>query len=422
MKLHAIVLSLLAAPAVLAAGAYVGTAPLTVTNVAATRDPGTHRLRVTYDLANENNEPAYVTFDVQTNGVSIGWDKFRSMSGDVTKLSDPHPVECGTGREFAWNAPADWPGHLVDDVAVSVTAHYTNAIGRIPGVYMAIDLSGGADAPSYPVSYSFEGPDKADSTKPWAKDMLWLRCIGPGTFEMGSPADAEAGRRSNEVLHRVTLTKPFYIGVFEVTEYQYRQVMGALPSGLTTPWGDAKPVTRCSYNILRGTTYSWPASAEVDAGTFLGRLRAKTGLDFDLPTEAQWEYACRAGVQAVLPNGKAATANDEASSLWLRYIAWFKGNRGSSAGPAEIGSKAPNNWLLYDMIGNVYEPVLDWYAADVSAYAADPVGPTSGSSRILRSGALDADYNWCRSAFRLDWNPATTHQSLGFRIGLTPDR
>ena len=417
-----IAFSLLAAPAAFAAGAYVGTAPLAVSNVVATRDPGTHRLRVAYDLANENDEPAYVTFDVQTNGFSIGWDKFRSLSGDVTKFSAPQPVTCGTGREFVWDAPADWPGHLADDVAVSVAAHYTNAIGRIPGVYMKIDLSGGSEAASYPVSYSFAGPDKTDSNKPWAKDSLWLRCIGPGSFLMGAPAGGETGRRQNEVLHGVTLTKPFYIGVFEVTEYQYRQVMGALPSGLSTPWGDATPVTMCSYNIVRGTTYSWPASGNVDSGTFLGRLRARTGLDFDLPTEAQWEYACRAGVQAALHNGKAAaTANSEASSWWLRYIAWFKGNRGSSVGPAEVGSKAPNNWLLYDMIGNAYEPVLDWYAADLSSYTLDPVGPATGTKRILRSGAFDADNNWCRSAFRLDWNPASTHQALGFRIGLMLD-
>ncbi len=411
---------LLSAQAVFAAGAFVGPEPLGVSNVAVSRDPATHRVRVDYDLANEADEPAYVTFDVRTNGVSIGWDKLRSLSGDVTKLTDPQPVACGTGREFVWNAPVDWPGHLQDKVAVSVTAHYTNAIGRIPGVYMKIDLSGGANATTYPVSYSFTGPDMTDASKPWAKDALWLRCIGPGSFRMGSPV-GETGRKSQEVLHDVTLTKPFYIGVFEVTEYQYRQVMGALPSGLSTPWGDAKPVTRCSYNILRGTAYTWPASGEVEDDTFLGRLRAKTGLDFDLPTEAQWEYACRADVQTALHNGKAATANAEASSLWLRYIAWFTGNRGASSGPAEVGLKAPNNWCLYDMIGNAYELVLDWYAADLSAYTSDPVGPTSGSARILRSGAYDADYDWVRSAFRLSWNPATTHQSVGFRIGLQLD-
>jgi formylglycine-generating enzyme required for sulfatase activity len=420
MKRIVVASFLLSAAGAFAAGDYVGAVPLVVGNVRATVDSGTHLLRVTYDLTNENDEPAYVTLDVQTNGVSIGWDKVRTLSGDVTKLSDPQPVACGTGKSLVWNAPADWSGNLGSGVTVNVKAHYTNAIARIPGVYMKIDVSGGADAASYPVSYVFAGPDLTDATKPYAKDFIWLRCIGPGSFLMGAPT-GETGRRANEVLHGVTMTKPFYIGVFEVTEYQYKQVMGALPSGLTAPWGDEKPVTQCSYNILRGTTYSWPASSEVDASTFIGRLRAKTGLAFDLPTEAQWEYSCRAGVQAALHNGKdAATGNDEASSWWMRYIAYFKGNRVGS-GPAAVGTKAPNNWLLYDMIGNVYELVLDWYAADVSAYKVDPTGPATGTSRILRSGAYDADYNWERSAFRLDWKPASTHQALGFRLGMSLD-
>ena len=421
MKGLAFVSFALSAVTALATGSYVGMAPLVVGNVNATVDVGTHLLRVTYDLANENSEQAYVTLDVQTNGVSIGWDKFRTLSGDVTKLSDPLPVACGTGKELVWNAPADWQGNLGADMTVKLTAHYTNAIQRIPGVYMKIDVSGGAEAVSYPVSYSFVGPDMTDSAKPWAKDIIWLRCIGPGSFMMGSPT-GETGRQSNEVLHGVTLTKPFYIGVFEVTEYQYRKVMDALPPALSTAKGDTRPVTQCSYNILRGTTYSWPTSGRVDADTFIGVLRAKTGLDdLDLPTEAQWEYACRAGTTTALHNGKAAaTGNAEANSHWLRYIAWFKGNRDAN-GPSEVGTKAPNNWRLYDMIGNAYELVLDWYADNISAYTLDPAGPATGSNRILRSGAYDADFYWERSAFRLSWGSATAHNAVGFRLGMRLD-
>ena len=151
MKRIVVASFLLSAAGAFAAGDYVGTAPLVVGNVRATVDSGTHLLRVTYDLTNENDEPAYVTLDVQTNGVSIGWDKVRTLSGDVTKLSDPQPVACGTGKSLVWNAPADWSGNLGSGVTVNVKAHYTNAIARIPGVYMKIDVSGGADAASYPV-------------------------------------------------------------------------------------------------------------------------------------------------------------------------------------------------------------------------------------------------------------------------------
>ncbi len=189
MNLHATALLALSASAVLAAGNFVGTAPLVVSNVAVSRDQATHLLRVSYDLSNEADEPAYVTLDVLTNGVSIGWDKFRTLSGDVTSLSAPRPVACGICRELVWNAPADWSGNLGDDAAVRVTAHYTNAIGRIPGVYMKVDLSGGSEAASYPVTYSFAGPDLTDATLSFANNDLWFRCIGPGTFMMGSPAD-----------------------------------------------------------------------------------------------------------------------------------------------------------------------------------------------------------------------------------------
>ena len=105
MKPHFLALFLLAAPSAFAIGAYVGATPLAVSNVAVSRDPATHVLRVSYDLSNENNEPAYITLDVQTNGVSIGWDKFRTLSGDVTRLADPLPVACGTGKDAASEPP-----------------------------------------------------------------------------------------------------------------------------------------------------------------------------------------------------------------------------------------------------------------------------------------------------------------------------
>ena len=253
-----------------------GVEPLLVKNVSAAVERGTHLVRVSYDLSNEADEPAYVTLDAQTNGISIGWDKFRTLGGDVTRLADPRPVACGTGRSLTWNAPLDWPGQRVDNVTFRVLAHHTNGIARIPGVYMKIDLSGGAEAASYPVTYSFAGPDLTD-TNSYAKGTLWMRCIGPAAFQMGAQPD-DPGRdiSGKEYLHTVTLTKAFYIGVFDVTEYQYRQVMGAIPKESIAK-GDVYPVSACSYDILRGTTYQWPASDKVEADTFIGRLRAKAG-------------------------------------------------------------------------------------------------------------------------------------------------
>ena len=396
-----------------------GVEPLLVKNVSAAVERGTHLVRVSYDLSNEADEPAYVTLDAQTNGISIGWDKFRTLGGDVTRLADPRPVACGTGRSLTWNAPLDWPGQRVDNVTFRVLAHHTNGIARIPGVYMKIDLSGGAEAASYPVTYSFAGPDLTD-TNSYAKGTLWMRCIGPAAFQMGAQPD-DPGRdiSGKEYLHTVTLTKAFYIGVFDVTEYQYRQVMGVIPKESIAK-GDVYPVSACSYDILRGTTYQWPASDKVEADTFIGRLRAKAGLEgLDLPTEAQWEYACRAGTATSLYNGHTAYDN---ADVWQQSIAWFRPNASSGKGRQPIGRRAPNNWGLYDMLGNVYEPVLDWFADDIRAYTRDPVGPATGTRRILRSGASGGvDWNWVRSPWRLSWPASSAHDSLGVRLALTID-
>ena len=174
------------------------------------------------------------------------------------------------------------------------------------GLYLVIDLSGGTNAVSYPVSYLDKEPT-GGWTRTHKTTSLVLRRIDPGTYTMGCPIEETGYNGGEAVPHKVTIDKPFYIGVFEVTQKQYELVTGTMPSSYK---GDIRPVEDISWNTIRGDSdeFNWPASNKVDATTFIGLLRAKTGIDtFDLPTEARWEYACRAGTTNAFNSGKNLT-------------------------------------------------------------------------------------------------------------------
>lgn len=171
-----------------------------------------------------------------------------------------------------------------------------------PERYLVVDLSGGTGASTFPVSYLSDIPS-GGWTDEYKTTKFVLRKVREGTFNMGSP-ETEVGRGDNEPLHHVTLTHGFYIGVFETTQKQWELVMGTNPSQYPA---DNHPVEKVSYDMIRGADAgaAFPANNAVDAASFLGVIRAKTGVDgFDLPTEAQWEYACRAGTETALNSGK----------------------------------------------------------------------------------------------------------------------
>lgn len=266
-----------------------------------------------------------------------------------------------------------------------------------PPVYCVIDLSGGPDAATYPVSYL--GSIQSDGwTDKYKTTKLVLRRIEAGSFIMGSD-------QTREDL-RVTLTRLFYMGVFEVTQKQWELVMGMWPgSSPSCGYGGSYPVYGVSYNDIRGSSSGarWPASSAVDASSFLGRLRAKTGLNFDLPTEAQWEYACRAGT---------ATTYYWGDSMDGAY-AWYRDNSDRTTHP--VGTKKPNAWGLYDMSGNVEEWCRDWFGT--LAYGVDPKGSASGSYRVLRGGGW-SDYSFsCTSSYRnYGIGPSDRYYGTGFRL------
>ena len=306
------------------------------------------------------------------------------------------------------------------------------------GKYLVIDLSGGKWAKHYPFRWTDGDPDISEAVCRTAE--LWLRRIPAGTFTMGSP-DGEFGHCGDETSHRVVLTQDFFMGISPVTQRQWELVTGNNPSGFKKA-GPGAPVEQVSYDDICGVNRLWPGSADVAAGSFLGKLRERTGLaGFDLPTEAQWEYACRAGTSAALNNGKDLSSGDGTSSGpvyqlsngLLRLInggtvatcpdfdeiGWYKGNSGDTT--HWVCKKRPNAWGLYDMHGNVWEWCRDRYGS-YDGDATDPAGPAGGSTRVRRGGGWFSEVKYCRSAVRGLNAPGRQSDDLGFRLVFVPER
>jgi len=210
-----------------------------------------------------------------------------------------------------------------------------------------------------------------------------LVLIRPGTFTMGSE------NCSNATPHKVTITKPFYLGKHEVTQEQWQAVMGGTPSQFK---GAKNPVEKVSWD---------------DCQLFLRELQEKVpGQRFRLPTEAEWEYACRAGSTT-----KYCYGDDD---VRLGACAWYSSNSDETTHP--VGEKKPNAWGLYDMLGNVREWCADWFGDYPSGEVADPTGPASGSGRVARGGAWYSDASAARSAYRIRYAPSARYYYCGFRV------
>jgi len=238
-------------------------------------------------------------------------------------------------------------------------------------------------------------PASAPATEP-AKELtldlgggvtMKMILIRPGKFMMGSPV-TEIDRFDNEVQHEVTISKPFYMGVTEVTQAQYEAVMGKNPSQFK---GATNPVETVSWN---------------DAMEFCKKLSDKTRQAVRLPTEAEWEYACRAGSKTKFSFGDVEEG--------LGDYAWYRANSDNTTHP--VGQKKPNAWGLYDMHGNVFECCADWYGDYAKGAATDPSGPASGTARVSRGGALVSRPGYCCSALRRIGSPDIRSDRCGFRV------
>lgn len=291
-----------------------------------------------------------------------------------------------------------------------------------------------------------------------------FRWCAPGKFVMGSSPDSGL-RWDDEICHDVVISNGFFIGETQVTQHQWTQIMdgetivdlarkglednrkyllnGAFQT-LRESWGlaaDSDPALRCCDLMNNAPVYniSW-----FEACSFCYKLTAIvsktygcTNLVFRLPTEAEWEYACRAGSGFALSNGHDVFGDvDDYVNPYLEDIAWYGGNSykdfagrgwsmteimgdqyaGKFAGPHIVGTKMPNVWGLHDMHGNVWEWCADWYGPYGDRLSVSPQGPREGCARIVRGGGCLSSPRSCRASNRGSYDPGRKSRSVGMRV------
>ena len=404
--------------AAVALAALSASAAPTVTGVTMTQKT-TQRVEVKYTL----NEDAVVTFDVLTNApggawVSIGAENVTHVSGDVNKLVT------GAGEHtLYWSADRSWvedPARPAD-VKAQVRAWSTNA----PPPYMVIDLEIASHSGSTTADFiryyesADQLPDGGLTNDLYRTERLVMRRIPAKdvTWRMGCVSTEkwyQWGGGGKQTTHYVTLSEDYYMGVLETTGMQYHYFN---PSFTPSTAAVVLPAVQATFNALRGdaSTYGYDS---VDPASPMQTLRTRTGLAFDLPTEAQWEYACRAGTSGMFSPNIAITGNNRTTEF--ASIGWCETTE-SAQTESNVryrgGQKQPNAWGLYDMHGNVKELCLDWFVSDLGTTAATDPKAASGSQKVLRGGA--AGWCWqyqCTSAFREGIAPTASYANCGFRL------
>lgn len=375
------------------------------------------RLAVSYDLSDE----AVVTADALTNvtGTASGESfasvgaAFRSVSGDIARVVPAGP------RTFFWRLAKDLPRQSFPSgsLKVRVTAW---SLDDKPD-YMVVDLATGA------VSYYSSAElvpggilDEAYRTKKLALRRIRARGVEwqMGSYgEIGNYSSYEPADRA----HFVTLDHDYYLGVFEMT----REQVGTMCNYAGESWTGTLPHTNVCFADIRRTHYP----EAIPSGTYLDALRTRTGIDFDLPSEAEWEYACRAGHgEEEWSDGSTILGDKQDANL--DRLAHYGGNNGPGGWVGAVtnaGSKAANDWGLYDMHGNVREWCLDWYQTDITARAdgranASGLACLDGTTRaesdpvVVRGGCYASDAKDCRAARRESQAPDTWQWQTGWRI------
>lgn len=403
------------------------------------RWPWNNLVDIGFTLSGVESSETFYRIDVKAS--------YPGMSGDAVaaKTLVSEPLVKGNGpHTIVWDMGRDLPGLVTSNLTVTVLA---SPLAATESVYMVLDLSGGSSATSYPVRYSLMGPDLSDDT--CRTTELWLKLCPAGTFTMGTDSAATVNAQRLPA-HTVTLTKPFYLGVFEVTQEQYYRIRGDWPSYYTNETCRAtRPVENVKYDDHIRPSGQWYAGTISDgyASRFMGRLRNRTGLNFDLPTEAQWEYACRAGTTGLYYDSRFKETNIQNycrainGSTTIGASTAGDRNDDTTKGSAKVGSYDPNPWGFYDMYGNVAEicgdgnPYSDGYTSAKTAFDnytgdfVDPRSPIPGTTPApsngyaARGGAFTESYpsSHMTSVSRLWRYDSGAGRAYGFRVCLTAE-
>lgn len=368
----------------------------TISNVTMSQD--TSRLvTIGYHI----DRPGIVTIDILTNGVSIGAENIRPQVADTLYSSsqltgDVHRYVEEGDRVIYWKPNKTWPGHVVTDASVSVrvTAWSPSA----PPDCLVVSLDRPLDSVRFYPSVDWcPGGFVSNDVYKTSKLVMVKIPAANVQWRMGDD-DAVSDYRY------VTLTEDYYMGVYELTKAQYKQLVGSYS---IAEGEDMRPVGNVTFNDMRGAAtagadYDWPDKGHaVRSDSFIGKLRAHAGdlLEFDLPTLAQWQFACRAGAKERMFFGSDTEDG-------LADYAWYVVN--SSGVMHDVGLKRPNPFGLYDIYGNAYEWVLDWYCTYremLNLKADDPTGPQTTTDvewhkkcRLIAGGGYDSAWGYCTSS------------------------
>jgi formylglycine-generating enzyme required for sulfatase activity len=339
--------------------------------------------------------------------------------GSILNLKQTHMWPGAAGKAVGKLA-SKIPGGSAVGGALDVAGNIAGAAGAIEASGPVIVLGYKAGPPAK-LTY-LRSTTVAPTVTPEHITFGEMVLINGGTFTMGSPAN-EPGRSLDETQHQVTLSS-FYIGKYEVTQNEYQAVMGTNPSRLK---GNNLPVDRVSwYNAIEycNAFSQWEGLTPVytidkrstdpnNSSNIEDKLKwvviwDRNANGYRLPTEAEWEYACRAGTTTAYNTGWSSISDD---------IGWYNANSGQKSHP--VGEKPANSWGLHDMHGNVREWCWDWYGKDsyASGNQTDPIGEVSGSKRVARGGGLGNIAKMVRSAYRFSYSPSYwKDDNLGFRV------
>ena len=356
-----------------------------------------------------------------------------SLSGDLNGVSYG-------ARRIVWDPMAT----SYTNSGTQLTELRASLVPTRSPVYMIVDLTNSAGAVAQ-IEYIYPGDSRlvtegrytnvwfdATNHSEYATSKLVLRRIHACSFKIGFDVPATTS---------VTLTRDFYVGIFELTQAQWKNVTGSYPGSVFTIKRDTRPTENVSYRNIRGSTtdspsINWPLTGHaVTESSFIGKLRAKTGIDsFDLPTEAQWNLANRAGTTTLFFDGNSSanvSGQNKYTNEWLNVLgryAWNGGkywtgstwaNAASSVfgptnGTAKAGSYLPNSWGVYDTLGNVWDFCLDWDSGLPNG--TDPAGNTNGTQRAACGGRFIADADLCVSSTRSGISDNSPNLVTGFRV------